>query len=102
MYYNIYTPFRVNEKLTDIPFVKLPTKSTDLTYVWNKLSDRMDTVSEQFYSNPFGGKFILMANATICKNEDEIPDGTILVIPFPYNDALQRWLNEVEKLKQYY
>lgn len=102
MYYNIYTPFRLNEKLTDIPFVKLPTKSTDLTHVWNKLSDRMDTVSEQFYSNPFGGKFILMANATICKNEDEIPDGTILVIPFPYNDALQRWLNQVEKLKQYY
>ena len=102
MYYSIYIPFRINEKLTDIPFVKLPTKSTDLTHVWNKLSDRMDTVSEQFYSNPFGGKFILMANATICKNEDEIPDGTILVIPFPYNDALQRWLNEVEKLKQYY
>jgi len=102
MYYNFYTPFKVGEKMSDIPFVKLPTKNGDLTYVWNKLSDRMDTVSEQFYSNPFGGRLILMANSTICKNEDEIPDGAILIIPFPYQDALQRWINEVEKLKLYY
>lgn len=102
MYYNYYTPFLENEKMTMIPYVKLPVKETDKTYIWNKSVDRLDIVSNKFYGHPYGGKLILMMNATLGTNEDEIPDNALLVIPFPYKESLQRWIDLVNRYKNYY
>ncbi len=102
MYYNYYSPFTENEKITMIPNIKIPIKETDKTYIWNKSIDRMDVVSNKFYGHPYGGRLIEMMNATLCSNEDDILDGTVIVIPFPYKESLQRWIDLVNKYKNYY
>lgn len=102
MYYNFYNPFIENEKITMVPVVKMPIKETDKTYIWNKSIDRMDVVSNKFYGHPHGGRLILMMNSTLGSNEDEIPDNSVLVIPFPYKESLQKWIDLVNKYKNYY
>jgi len=102
MYYNIYSPFIENEKITMLPYSTLPTESSDKTYLWNKERDRLDGVSQKFYGSPYGGNLIMYANATLGCNEDEIPDGSILIIPFPYKSAVQRYIDTMEKVKNYY
>lgn len=102
MYYNFYNPFTENEKITMIPFVKMTIKESDKTYIWNKSVDRLDVVSNKFYGHAFGGKLIMMMNATLGSNEDDIPDNAVLVIPYPYKESLQRWIDLVNSFKNYY
>jgi hypothetical protein len=102
MYYNIYDPFIENEKITIVPHVDFPTESGDKTYLWNKDRDRMDVISQKYYGTPYGGTLIMFANATLGTNEDEIPDGSIILIPFPYKSAVQRYIDIMEKFKSYY
>lgn len=102
MYYNFYTPFLENEKITIIPNIKYEIKSSDKTYVWNKEVDRMDTISNKFYGHPYGGRLIMLANSGLGTNEDDIPNESTLNIPYPYKDGIQRWIDAVEKFKKYY
>jgi hypothetical protein len=102
MYYNFYTPFVEGEKITSIPHIEYPIKDTDKTYIWDSSIDRLDKVSQAFYNNPYGAKLILIANASLGSNEDEILNGAILVIPYPYKDGIQRWIDIVNKYKKYY
>lgn len=102
MYYNFYNLFKENEKILQIPFVKLEVKDTFKTYIWNKSYDRLDIVSNKFYSNPYGGKLILTYNPMFGGSEDNIPDGAKIVIPFPYNTALQNYIDAVNFFKNLY
>lgn len=102
MYYNFYSQFFEGEKISMIPHINFPIKDTDKTYIWDSVNDRLDKVSNKFYGNPWGTRLILIANAVLCSNEDQIPDGTILIIPYPYKDGIQRWIDAVNKYKKYY
>lgn len=102
MYYNFYSQFLEGEKISMIPYIKFPVKESDKTYIWDSVNDRMDRISNKFYGNPYGGRLILLANGVLGSNEDEIPNGSILVIPYPYKDGIQRWIDIVNKYKKYY
>lgn len=102
MYYNFYNLFTENEKILQIPFVKLQVKDTFKTYIWNKSVDRLDVVSNKFYSIPYGGKLILLYNSVFGGSEDDIPDGAKIIIPFPYNVALQNYIDAANKFKNLY
>lgn len=102
MYYNFFTPFIDGEKINLIPYIPYPIKETDKTYIWDSSVDRLDKISQLFYDNPYGGTLILIANSTLGSNEDEIPNGSILVIPYPYKDGVQRWIDITNKYKKYY
>lgn len=102
MYYNFYSPFTENELITIIPFVTLPTKETDKTHIWKKGVDRLDKISQRFYGHPYGAHLILNVNATLGTNEDDFEDGVILLIPYPYRDSLQDWINNTVKFKNIY
>lgn len=102
MYYNFYSQFTEGEKITMIPHIKFPIKDSDKTYIWDSTNDRLDVISNKFYGNPYGARLILMANSVLGSNEDEIPNGAILVIPYPYKDGIQRWIDIVDKYKKYY
>lgn len=102
MYYDFYTPFKENEIITQVPFIQLRVKNSDKTYVWNKETDKMDVISQKFYGHPYGGKLILMINTTFGGSEDDIPDGATILIPFPYKDSLQEYINGVNRYKNLY
>jgi hypothetical protein len=90
----------INNKHRALPFVKLPKKSTDKQYFYSVGSSRLDKISNDFYGNPIYGWLIMMANPQYGALEINIPDQTILNVPYPlqaslldYNSAINNYFN---------
>ena len=52
-YYNRYNQFIFNGQQSIVPFVELPSKSTDKKYIYKVGKSRMDKISQQFYNTPY-------------------------------------------------
>jgi hypothetical protein len=61
-YYNRYQNFILNGTQRNIPYVKLPPKSTDKVQIYRVGITRLDKVSQTFYGTPYFGWLILQAN----------------------------------------
>jgi hypothetical protein len=55
-----------------------------------------------FYNNPWGGWLILAANPQFGGLEFNIPDMTLIKVPYPYENAVQRYSEQINKYKQLY
>jgi hypothetical protein len=88
-YYDRYGTFLINGQQTLVPFVQVPQKTTDKTYIYKVGRSRLDKISQEYYSTPFFGWLILQANPQYGGLETSIPDGAILVVPFPLLPSLQ-------------
>lgn len=100
-YYDRYKDFRKNGKMTTLPFIKLPVKGTDKRIVTDSRT-RFDKLSQQYYGNPYHGWLILQMNPEFGGIEFDIPENTIIIIPFPLDMALERYQKQVEKYKRLY
>ena len=78
--YNRYSDFITNGKQTVVPYVDLPTKSTDKRYIYKVGQSRLDKVSQEW----------------------NITDGSILTIPFPLVASLQDYKNQLDNHFFYY
>lgn len=101
-YYNRYQNFLLNGEQTVVPNVKLPSKTTDKKYVYRQGMSRLDKISYEFYNTPYFGWLIQMANPVYGSMENEIPDGTVLIIPFPLVQSLQDYKNALDTHFYYY
>lgn len=101
-YYNRYSNFLINGQQTIVPYITLPSKSTDKNYIYKLGQSRLDKISQQFYNSPFFGWLILQANPQFTGMETNIPDGSILTIPFPLLTSLQDYKNELDNYFFYY
>jgi hypothetical protein len=100
--YNRYKDFVINGEQTIVPYITLPSKSTDKKYIYKIGMSRMDKVSQQYYGSPLFGWLIMQANPQFSGNEWRIPDGSILTIPYPLVASLQDYKNELENHFFYY
>jgi hypothetical protein len=101
-YYNRYQNFFVNGQQTVVPYVTLPTRPSDQKYIYRTNRSRLDKISFEKYGSPYFGWLILMANPEFGGLETNIPDGTILVIPYPLLGALLDYKNAVDTHIFYY
>jgi hypothetical protein len=101
-YWNRYTQFLINGQQTVVPFVELPGKTTDKTYIYKIGRSRLDKVSQEFYGTPYFGWLILQANPQYGGLENYIFDGAILTIPFPLLPSLQDYKGAIENHFYYY
>ena len=101
-YWNRYTDFLINGQETVVPYVTLPSKSSDKNYIYIVGQSRLDKTSQQFYGTPYFGWLILMANPQFSGYEFSIPDGAVLTIPFPLVASLQDYKNGIENYFFYY
>lgn len=101
-YYNRYNEFLINGEQTIVPYVNIPQKPTDKTYIYKVGQSRLDKVSQQFYSSPYFNWLILQANPQFGGLENTIYDGAILVIPFPLIPSLQDYKAALENYFYYY
>ena len=101
-YYNRYTNFLINGQQTVVPFITIPQKTTDRTYIYKVGKTRLDKVSQEFYGSPFFNWLILQANPQYGGLETSIPDGAILIIPFPLCPSLQDYKGSLENYFYYY
>ena len=88
-FYNRYQTFLVEGQQTTVPFVTLPKRSSDQSYIYKKNRSRLDKISFEKYGTPYFGWLILAANPMYGGLEQNIPDGTILIIPYPLTASLQ-------------
>ena len=101
-YWNRYETFLLNGQQTVVPYVKLPSKSSDKKYLYKKNIGRLDKVSQEIYSSPFFGWLIMLANPQFGGQEWDIPDNSILIVPFPLITSLQDYKNELNNYFFYY
>lgn len=70
-----------------MPFIELPVNASDKYETWNSQFSRMDKLSQKYYGNAFYDFLILYANKSYT-SEFDIPDGTLIRIPFPLTKAI--------------
>jgi hypothetical protein len=101
-YYNRYDNFIFNGVQITVPYVQIPAKLTDKTYVYRLGISRLDKVSQQYYGTPYFGWFILNINGFVGGSEVNIPDNTVLKIPFPLQSSLLDYKSALDTYFFYY
>lgn len=87
--YDRYNKFRDGDTFKIVPFVAIPKKDTDLYEVYQKGKSRLDLISYDYYDNPNYGWLILQANPEYGSMEHEIPDQSLLRIPYPLSVSIE-------------
>jgi hypothetical protein len=102
LYYNRYTNFLINGQQTVVPYVNIPEKTSDKRYIYKNGISRLDKVSQEYYGTPLFGWLILAANPIYGGIEWNIPDNSILRIPFPLVSSVQDYEAELKNHFFYY
>jgi hypothetical protein len=80
----------------------LQSKSSDKKYIYRVGQSRLDKISQQYYNSPFFGWLILQANPEFTGFEFNIPDGSVLTIPYPLVTSLQEYKSALDNYRFYY
>jgi hypothetical protein len=101
-FYNRYNEFLINGQQTVVPYIDLPSKTTDKRYIYKVGMSRLDKISQQYYGSPTFGWLIMLANPLYGNEEWNIPDGSILTIPYPLISSLQDYKTSLNNHFFYY
>ena len=95
-----YSPFKNNGIIEFVPFIEIRKKNTDKYIKYDKKTMRFDKLSYKYYDNPDYGWLIMQANPEFGSIENFIQDGVVLRIPFPLDDTLTIYLNDIKTYKE--
>ena len=95
-----YSPFRNNGIIEMVPFVEIRKKKSDKYIVYDKKSMRFDKLSYKYYDSPDYAWLILQANPELGSIENFITDGSVLRIPYPLDDTINIYLNDIKTYKE--
>lgn len=101
-YIDRYQFFERDGSFRIVPGIEVPIKGTDKYIPFKLGKDRFDKLSQEYYGSPLFGWIIQIANPTVSSIEFEIPDNTIIRIPFPLITTLQDYKRGVELYNLYY
>ena len=97
--YDRYEIYRTDDSTVDqLPFVNIPVNSSDKYEKWIDGRSRLDRIANRFYGNPFFDFLIQYANPQFI-TEYDIPDGTVIRIPFPLEKAKTDYENGLKKIR---
>ncbi|PCI28709.1 hypothetical protein COB55_03515 [Candidatus Wolfebacteria bacterium] len=95
-FFDRYQQFKDNGQVKNVPFIKIPEKSTDKRIIYKEGFTRFDKLSQEFYNNPTSGFLIMLANPQFGGLEFDIPDGTIIRIPFGFKETIEQYFKDVD------
>lgn len=101
-YYNRYTDFTKNNQVKPVPGIFIKQTSGDVTVLYELGKTRLDKLSNTYYNSPLLGWLIMSANPQFGGLEFLIPDQSIIVVPFPFESAIQRYIQEVNNYNIFY
>jgi hypothetical protein len=87
MPFNFHKFLLNGNSLKNMPPVRISNRDTDKTVTYNKNLTRLDRIAGDIYQDETLSKVILWANPAYFI-EFDIPDNTIIRIPFPINDVI--------------
>jgi hypothetical protein len=96
-YFDRYQSFKFDGKYLPLPYIGIPPKGSDKSVVYESQFSRLDKLSQKYYNNPYHGWLIMLANPQYGGVEENIPDGEIIRIPFPFRDSIQQYIDETQK-----
>ena len=94
-YFDRYQLFREDGKIKNIPFIKISEKESDKREVYKLGITRFDKFSQTYYGNPWSGWLIMQANPQFGGLESDIPDNSIIRIPFPFRQSLEEYFQKM-------
>ena len=97
-----YSQFRQDGSIGIVPYGAVPPKDTDYYEVYVKGKTRLDILSYQYYNDSNYGWLIMQANPQYGSVEFEIPDMSLLRIPYPLSQSLQDYRASIENYKKLY
>ena len=98
--YNRYNLLKNSDGSIDmLPFIELPLNNSDKYERWKYGYSRLDKIANYYYGNPFYDFFILLANPSYI-SEYDIPDNTLIRIPFPIEKVKSDYENILIMLKK--
>jgi len=101
-YFNRYEPFMDGNIIKPVPGIKLPVMPTDKYITYKKIINRFDKLSQSYYQTPYYGFLIMAANPQFGGLEFDIPNNTVIRIPYPFDVTIKNYLNEAKKhINQY-
>ena len=101
-YFDRYGSFRVNAGMKPIPGLGIPSAGSDKNMVYKQGLTRLDKLSQMYYNNPYSGWLIMLANPEFGGLEFNIPDMTLIRVPFPFDSAVARYITQVTNHKALY
>jgi hypothetical protein len=101
-YFNRYQKFLINGQQTVVPYVDIGIRTSDQRYIYMKNKSRLDKISLEKYNSPYFGWIILAANPNYGGLETNIPDGAVLIIPYPLINALKDYKSAIDTHIFYY
>lgn len=93
-------PFDLNKLLVDgdqikpMPAITISNRSTDKRVIYNSNLTRLDRIAGDIYEDETYWKIILWANPAYYL-EFDIPNNTVIRVPFPLNDVLKEVTNQI-------
>ena len=96
-YYDRYEKFKADGTVKPIPGLFIDNKPSDKKIVYKMGTSRLDKLSQEYYGNPYHGWLILSANPQFGGLEFNIPDQEVIRVPFPFDSALERYLEQVNR-----
>lgn len=94
-----YSEFRSGNGFQPVPFVKIPKLSSDKKVIYDS-DTRLDKISQEYYKTPYFGWLILQANQHLGSMEFDIPNNEILVVPFPLESGIDRYIRGIKDYKR--
>ncbi len=101
-YFDRCNEFRYNGSMKPIPGLYIQPQSTDKTIIYKLGQTRLDKTSNKYYNAPYYGWLIMSANPQFGGLEFSIEDQSIITVPFPFESAIARYIEEVNKYKALY
>lgn len=95
IYYDRYDDFRYNGGMKPVPGIYITQTPSDKTVLYELGNTRLDKLSNTYYNSPLFGWLIMSANPQFGGLEFLIPDQTIIVVPFPFESAIERYIEQV-------
>jgi hypothetical protein len=101
-YFDRYDSFRYNGSMKPIPGLFIKSQNGDKSVLYKLGESRLDKLSNLYYNSPYYGWLIMAANPEFGGLEFNIPDQTVITVPFPLQSGLERYNSEVNKYKSLY
>ena len=102
MSYNRYKSFVENGTMHLVPFIKIPFKNTDYYEYYENGKTRLDLLSYKYYNDPNYDWLILQANPKCGSLEFNIPNKSLLRIPYPLETTMSQYYADIDKYKELY
>jgi hypothetical protein len=101
-YFDRYENFRFNGGMKPIPGIKISKEGTDKSVIYKLGDTRLDILSNSYYNSPYYGWLILSANQEYGGLEFLIPDQSQIIIPFPFESGISRYINAINNYNTLY